>query len=383
MSHEQDDLPGVGDDPPGVEPDPNNINNNRNASIAIKRSLSSPSDHDDLTVEAWLRRELPARDYLFKNVLCTTSRWIINGETGVGKTLFGLELGFAAAAGSDFLSWKGGRPCRVMYLDGEMPAETLQERIRSAADVYGTVDLYAYNRDELKLGEMPPLNTDSGRAWLMREISAVQPDLLIGDSLMCLLAGSLSDEEPWLPMKALIRHLSAQHVAQIWLHHTGHDVSKGFGTKTREWEMDTVAMMSKRDDNEGLTLEFTKARLRTPATAAMFKTQVIRREADGWRTTGSASAGKPRSTAERKRAWFKEIYFELAADVPETPGYTAALVRKVALDAIRKGMVARGFLSTEDGKVTSAERKAFQRAKDDLVDSRMFCSTDLHFWQVS
>ena len=341
-----------------------------------------PLDHTDLTVEAWLRRRLPPRDYLFDGVLCTTSRWIINGETGVGKTLFGLELGFAAAAGADFLSWKGVRQSRVMYLDGEMPAETLKERIKAAADIYGEVDLLAYNRDVLGPEQMPPLNSEPGLAWLWREIDAVKPDLLIGDSLMCLLAGSLSEEEPWLPMKPLLRQLSARRIAHVWLHHTGHDTSRGFGTKTREWEMDTVAMLSRREDDDALTLEFSKARLRTPATAALFKPQVIRREADGWRSAGAAKTSKPRSAAERKRAWFKEIYFELAATVAATPGHTAALVRKVALDAIRRGMVARGFLASEDGKITDAERKAFQRAKDDLLDSKKFAATDLHIWQV-
>ena len=56
-----------------------------------------PPDRSELSVEAWRRRELPERDYLLEGAMCTTSRWIINGETGIGKTLLGLELGFAIA----------------------------------------------------------------------------------------------------------------------------------------------------------------------------------------------------------------------------------------------------------------------------------------------
>ena len=100
-----------------------------------------PFDRRGLTVEAWPRRKLPPRDYLLEGVMCTTSRWLIIGETGVGKTLFGLELGFAVAGGSaKFLIWQCVRPCRVMYLDGEMPAETLKERIEAAATIYGDVE---------------------------------------------------------------------------------------------------------------------------------------------------------------------------------------------------------------------------------------------------
>ena len=44
---------------------------------------------------------------------------------------------FAIAAGANFLNWNGVRPARVMYLDGEMPAETMKERIEAAAAIYG------------------------------------------------------------------------------------------------------------------------------------------------------------------------------------------------------------------------------------------------------
>lgn len=135
-------------------------------------------------------------------------------------------------------------------------------------------------------------------------------------------------------------------------------------------------------DSGDLTLEFRKARLRTPKNAALFKPQVIRRDEDGWISGGAAKTGKPKNAAARKQASFRQIYFELAITVPATPGHTNAPVRKVALDAIRRGMVARGFLAKEEGKVTDAERKAFQRAKEELIASGKFTATDLHFWEV-
>ena len=97
--------------------------------------LGRPPDRRQLTVEAWLRRKLPPRDFLFDAVLSTICRWLIVGATGVGKTLLALELAFAIAAGANFLNWKGdGRKPRVMYFDGELPAETLKERIELASD---------------------------------------------------------------------------------------------------------------------------------------------------------------------------------------------------------------------------------------------------------
>ena len=141
----------------------------------------------------WLTRELPLRDYLLGNVFCTTSRWLIFGDTGVGKTLLALSIAGAMAAQAAFLGWEGkkrDRPTRVMYLDGEMPSETFKERMQLVAGEFGAdLVLYGYNRDVLEPGEMPPLNTPEGEAWLLREIETVKPDVIIFDSVMSLLAG--------------------------------------------------------------------------------------------------------------------------------------------------------------------------------------------------
>ena len=228
---------------------------------------------------------------------------------------------------------------------------------------------------------MPPLNTPAGQAWLWREIDAVKPDLIVFDSIMCLLVGPLSDEEAWAPMVPLIRQLSSRRIAQVWLHHTGHDKSKGFGSKTREWEMDTVGMLSKKGntDDGSLLFEFTKARLRTPQTAGLFKTQLIRRDVDGW-TTEPGTVKAKETAGERKRAWLIDVYANLSGDVTPTPGYTAALVRKVPIKDIRATMIKRGFLALEDGKIPQSERTAFRRAREELIRDHGFASDGTNIW---
>ncbi len=119
---------------------------------------------EDLLLSAWLTRELPLRDYLLGNVFCTTSRWLIFGDTGVGKTLFAVSMAGAIAAAASFLGWEGKRRARVMYLDGEMPAETFKERMQLIAAEFGDdLAIFGYNRDVLDPDEMPPLNTPRAR----------------------------------------------------------------------------------------------------------------------------------------------------------------------------------------------------------------------------
>jgi hypothetical protein len=83
------------------------------------------------------------------------------------------------------------------------------------------------------------------------------------------------------------------------------DLGKRFGTKTREWEMDTVAALTRPLDEEGqadqeaMRFEFRKARLRTSANADQFQPLIIR-PADDWQieTAPKSGAGK---TKKRRR----------------------------------------------------------------------------------
>src|SRR5437899_1611253 len=54
--------------------------------------LPPPPDRASLTVSAWLDKDIPERDFLLGGgVMCTTWRWFIFGETGIGKTLIAME----------------------------------------------------------------------------------------------------------------------------------------------------------------------------------------------------------------------------------------------------------------------------------------------------
>jgi hypothetical protein len=332
---------------------------------------------DDLLISAWLERELPPREFLLGNVFCTTSRWLIFGDTGIGKTLFAMDMAGAMASANNFLGWEGGkRPVRVMYLDGEMPAETFKERMKLVAFLYGKdIVLYGYNRDLLMSlqpngSPMPPLDTEEGEKWLWREINAVKPDVTIFDSIMCLLSGTMGEEESSASVKLLIRKITSRRIAQIWLHHTGHDTSKGFGTKTREWEMEAVVSLTKTEGT-AILMEFKKARLRTPQSADQFKPRTIERNENGWDATGdeaskTKTAGK--SEIEIIKAALLDAYDQLADNRENSPGFDGKPVMKVSVEKLREELKDRGFLETKDsGGLTNRARTYFNRAKTELL----------------
>jgi len=251
-----------------------------------------------------------------------------------------------------------------------------------AAQFGSDIPLYGYNRDVLGPDEMPPLNTQEGERWLRREIEVVKPDAIFFDAIMCLLAGTMGEEESWAPVKLLMRKITSRRIGQGWLHHTGHDTSRGFGTKTREWEMDTVLSLTTAD--QGVSMEFKKRRLWTPRTAEQFKPLTIIRGENGWASIGEALATKKaaRSDLELIKRALLDAYDRLAADVSTTAGLDGAPVRKLSVEKLRDELKSRGFLEAKDtGGLTNTSRSDFHRAKRLLLSSGRLFESEGQVWR--
>ncbi|MBG0801267.1 AAA family ATPase [Methylocystis sp. H4A] len=365
------------------------------AEARITEALGAPpSARDELRLSSWLKRDLPPRDFLSGDVLSTTSRLLLIGPTGIGKTLFSLAWAAAIAGGADFLGWQGRRAARVAYLDGEMSADLFKERSEIVAGLYGEgIELFGYNRDILGPNEMAPLNSDLGRAWLWREIDIVKPDVIFFDNIMSLLAGAMGDEEAWGQIKDLTLQISARRIAQVWMHHTGHDASKGFGTKTREWQMESVIMLSKLDGAEEETcaaqfrLEFTKARTRSPANYRQFAPWIVRSDEDaGFVAEGAptASKGKASSELDFVRRGFLAAYEELAGAAAFLRGPdNSPARRKVSIAALRDKLKNRGVLDkNETGQLSATGRSHFRRVKSQLLDKGGFAEDQDLIWKI-
>ena len=331
---------------------------------ASKEPLPPAPNREELLAAHWIRRELPPRDHLLGALVCTTSRILMFGPTGIGKTITGMMAGGAMASAQNFLNWVGQRTARVMYLDGEMPQETFQERMRMVTARYGEgIPFYGYNWEALGPDGIPPLNTPIGQAWLRREIEAVLPDIVFFDNIMSLLLGSMAEEESWAPMRGFIRELTSRRIAQWWLGHAN-DAGKSFGTKTREWEMDAVIALSTLDgasdepaDSFAFQLEFRKARLRTPQNAAQFAPLIVRPGAD-WEVTPTRPSSKTKAHGGLDRLEYLNAYDRLADGIVESPGFDGKPVRKVKSDAIRDELKSRGFLLLDEkGHVAPYGRK--------------------------
>lgn len=236
-------------------------------------AIGGDTSFGPLTIQEWLDVGLPEPDPLLGSWLTTTSRSLLVAATGLGKTNFGMQIGMAVAQGTGFLHWQGcGRPRRVLYVDGEMSSRLLRRRIRDATKRLGAAPttFFAFSHESLE--NFAPLNTQAGQACVERLLKRLGGmDLIIFDSVMCLTVGDMKDEESWQETLPWARSLTRRDIGQIWVHHTGHDATRSYGTKTREWQLDTVLVLEaveRMDTDVSFTIGFRKARERTPDTRA-------------------------------------------------------------------------------------------------------------------
>lgn len=136
---------------------------------------------------------------------------------------------------------------------------------------------------------MQPLNSDAGRAFLLQAVSAVGAEVVILDNRMSLLGGDMKEEQPWTDTMELVRNLSSSRVAQVWIDHAGHDSSRIYGTKTKEWTFDAVMMLTEADrpgTDIAFQIQFTKARRRHPGAREDFETRVMTLTNGVWAVEG-------------------------------------------------------------------------------------------------
>ena len=285
-----------------------------------------------LTLDEWRNRDLPEPDFIMGHWLTTTTRALMTAATGLGKTNFGLALGMRCAAGLDFLHWQARRPCRVLYIDGEMSRRLLKLRVLDEEIRTGATPehFFALSHEDLKLS---PLNTPEGQAWLKAFIKKIGGlDLIVFDNIMCLTLGDQKDPAVWQNTLPLGLALTKANIGQIWIHHTGHDESRSYGDKSREWQMDTVAHLDavQRDDTDvSFALSFKKARERTPATRFDFQDVKIALVNDQWEQETTEAHRRPGKIAPLTEKALEALHNVLAGDQAITmlPGSRRAVHR--------------------------------------------------------
>ncbi len=338
------------------------------------RTLNPDFSGLPLALGDWLSRDLPEPDYLLGEWLATTSRALLTGTTGLGKTNLMMAMSFAVAAGTSFLHWRGHRPRKVLYIDGEMSRRLFRQRLADAARRAGCrpEGLFALSREDVP--DMPPLNTMAGQAFVDALIDRIGgPELVTFDNIQALLVGDMKDEAQWQDTLPWIRSLTRRGIGQIWGHHTGHDESRAYGSKAREWQLDTSILIERDDSGADLAfrLKFTKARERRSDNRADFEPAAIALVDDEW-VSDRITAAATRHISPLASKFLQALVNALA----EHGDLRGRSVPSVSLDKWRSECARQGLIDPLEKR--DSARALFNRYRRELVAAeRVVCDHDL------
>lgn len=202
---------------------------------------------------------LPEREAILDPILSSKSLALLYGPRGLGKTFVALGIAWAAAAGASFLGWRAQRPRRVVFVDGEMAADDLRERLALFGPPPATLDLIVA---DLADGFMPDLAHYDGQMRLMA--SWGEPELIVLDNLASLAGWRSGDADRWHELQNFLGILRRQGRAVLMVHHANKRGAQR-GSSRREDLLDLVMALHRPDgwtprDGARFEIHFEKAR---------------------------------------------------------------------------------------------------------------------------
>jgi DNA-directed RNA polymerase specialized sigma24 family protein len=220
-----------------------------------------------ITLAGLLALELKPRVSVLDALLYVGGIMMMFAWRGIGKTWFALTLAYSIATGGTFLKWKAPQPRRVFYIDGEMPAIGLRERIEPIVAAFAEYPpekgYFRFLPADLHENGLPNLATPEGQDAV--EAVLGDAEVIIFDNVSTLfISGRENEAESWLPVQAWLLKLRRQGRSVVIVHHAGKGKAQR-GTSRREDILDVVLNLRAPSDyepNQGARFEvhFEKAR---------------------------------------------------------------------------------------------------------------------------
>jgi putative DNA primase/helicase len=227
----------------------------------------------------FVKMPLPEREHIMSPWLPVQGLAMIYAPRGVGKTHVALGIAHAVTSGTPFLGWAVFKPRGVLYLDGEMPAKLMQERLLALMDGREKpLAPFKLLTPDLQKGPMPDLATHMGQLMLEPYLNDI--DLIIVDNISTLCRSSKENEaDSWHPVQQWSLKMRASGKSILFIHHAGKGGNQR-GTSKREDILDTVIVLKRPDDydpKDGAVFQvhFEKARGFIGEDAEPFEAQLV------------------------------------------------------------------------------------------------------------
>jgi hypothetical protein len=243
-----------------------------------------------------MQLQIAVREAMLGKWLMQQSLNMLHARRGTGKTHVVLGIAWAVATGGAFLGWKADKARRVLFVDGELPARVLQDRLREIERRTGVKPAPGFLRiltPDLLGRAAPDLASLTDQAEL--DELAEGADLVILDNLSALIRSGAAenDAESWVTVSDwALRHRAAGR-SIVFVHHSGKSGAQR-GTSRREDLLDTVISLRNPQDydpTEGARFEvvFEKARHLAGADVESFEATLDDKAPGGWAVESTAA----------------------------------------------------------------------------------------------
>ena len=223
-----------------------------------------------LTLDQFIERNYPPIEYYMYPIISNECLGMIFALPGKGKTLFAMELAWRCSQGIDFMHWKYNglmSPPPPLYVEGEMSATQLQERISTMIERDRDKKIYDLNNFEIAvLREQPNENFtklihEDGRkkvelsAEALFKRTGVKPIIYIDNIRMLMGMFDEKDSVPWIPFVGWLAQMRARGYTVNFLHHSTNEGSKASGSGLKEANLNLNVQLSLPADEELLDLD--------------------------------------------------------------------------------------------------------------------------------
>ncbi len=216
----------------------------------VREQLQRKTHFNPINIADILSREIPPKNLILKPWLREKDLSMLYAERGLGKTWLALSIAYAIASGGKLLNFEACEPKRVLYVDGEMPAISIKERLfKISLSSIGKIqnpNFFRIINDGIEDNKIRDLGSWDGQADINELIDEF--DVLILDNLSCLIkSGDENEAGSWVVVQEWLLCLRKLGKTVLIIHHAGKS-GKQRGTSKKEDVLDTVMALRKPKD---------------------------------------------------------------------------------------------------------------------------------------
>jgi len=215
----------------------------------------------------------------------------IYAGTGVGKTLFTLNVAFAISSGGSFLKYKSPKPRKVLYVDGEMAYQQIHSRLMQIVSfsdkTYFPENFLLLTPDKILPHRIPQIDTAEGQEIYKKLIELYGIEVIIFDNLSMLTSIDENKSNEWKIVQDWVLYLRSIGKTVLIVHHSGKEKTGYRGTsKMLDCADSAISLQAIVDDGvqdedvhqiecKKLKIVYHKARLFSGEDAAPYEAQLM------------------------------------------------------------------------------------------------------------